>query len=196
MYKYYYKYYYNIINDIIEKNNILLVIDNEFNILEEFSHIIKKNDTKINILINDYKIYNRLLENIKGEECAKNVDIYIDIENIKNNIDFVVIFHMESINKTESILLSIHPFINENSLLYIYCSLSIDTNRNNFKNSIREKIMQFTNNKIGFVLPYEDVINAFNSNKNYKMESIMIYKKNNYIIYGNNTVYEIILKKI
>lgn len=191
-----YKYYYNVINNIINDNdNILLIISNEFNILEEFSYIIKKNNIKINILINDYKLYNRLIENIKGEECIKNINIHMQLEEINYKINLSIIFHLESIKKLESTLSFLNDISNSGSLVYIYCSLSNDENKNIFKNIIREKIMLYTKNKMGYVLLYKDVINSINENKNYTTHSIKIYKKNNYIIYGNNTVYEIILKK-
>jgi hypothetical protein len=47
---------------------------------------------------------------------------------------------------------------------------------------------------MGFIIPYSDFINIFDNNSKYLINSIKIYKKNNYFLYGNNTVYETILR--
>lgn len=55
--------------------------------------------------------------------------------------------------------------------------------------------MNFTSNKFGYIISYEDFVYNLNNNNFYYIESIKVYKKNEYFIYGNNTVYEIILSK-
>ena len=197
--------YFNIINTVFNdintnnksNNNLLFIIENEFHILEQFSHIIKKNNIKIDIVISDTIICDRMINNIKGEECESNVNIYSKIEDtINKKIDIAIIFHLESIEKIESILYFLNYILINNSLIYIYSSLCKQKSKIYYKNMIREKIISYSKNNMGYVLHYDTIINKINQDKNYDMCNIKIYKKNNYIIYGDNTVYEIILKKV
>ena len=57
----YYNLFDNILNNIAkDENNLLFLLNNEYNILNDFSHIIKKKNLKIHILINDINIYDVL----------------------------------------------------------------------------------------------------------------------------------------
>lgn len=197
--------YYNIMNTIFNElhtnnrsnANLLFIIENEFHILEQFSHIIKKNNIKINIVINDLIICEKMINNIKGEECENYVNIYSKIEDtIDQKIDIAVIFHLESIEKIESILYFFNHILINNSLIYIYSSLCKQKNKIYYKNMIREKIILYSKNNMGYVLHYDTIINKINQEEMYDICNIKIYKKNNYIVYGDNIVYEIILKRL
>jgi hypothetical protein len=48
---------------------------------------------------------------------------------------------------------------------------------------------------MGNVLQYESFLTFIEDYKIYKINSLKIYKKTNYILYGDNIVYEIILIK-
>lgn len=190
-------YYSNLLENIFKKSDdekeYILFIENDFNILDNFSFIIKKKNLKINIVINNSnkEIYNKLLNHIKGEECEENISIYLKIRDIINKkIDYIVFFHLESIENLDITLKLLKNVLNNDFLIYIYASLS-NKSKNIIKNIIREQIIIFTDNRLGFILSYEEVIKCVN--KHYKIDSIKILKKNNYFIYGNNTVYEIIL---
>lgn len=187
----------NILYNISKDNsNIIFIINNEFNPLEEFSHIIKKKNINIFLIIDNINISSKILENIKGEECEKNIHIYNNIDDIydisnKNIIfDIINIFNLLSNNYLNNILNQIKKISNIDTLIYLYCSL---TNKKNiyYKNLIREQIIYYLNN-IGYVLYYDDILNII-KNSSFNIKSLNIYKKNNYIFYGDNSMYEIIL---
>jgi GTPase Era involved in 16S rRNA processing len=195
--------YYNIIcenifNNLNNNDRVLLVYNNDFNPLDRFNYLIKKKIIKLDILINDDKINNKITENIIGEEFYNNITIYNKLENIdfvSNNYNYIIIFHLESLEYLEN-LLEIFKNINSNTRIYIYCSLSNENNKKIFyKNYIREKIMQYSKNNMGYVISLLHFLQIIDNNNNLKIYKISIYKKNNYFLYGNNSVYEIILCK-
>ena len=68
----------NLLNNIANENdNIMILLNEEFNILEHFSHIIKKKNINIYLILSDNTIYNNIIKNIKGEECEKNINIFM-----------------------------------------------------------------------------------------------------------------------
>ena len=91
-----------------ENDNILIVTYNKnyFNPLDEYSHIIKKKNLKIYLLIDNSFIINKLKESIKGEECEKNIYLYQNIESsfsqlqITPNIiyNLIYIYHIDSLD--------------------------------------------------------------------------------------------------
>ena len=197
---FYEKYYYSIIDNLFtnhmkDNDNILLIIDNEFNILENFSYIIKKKKLKVYLLVSNTVLYNKNIDYIKGKDKEVDINIFIDINEISGNIfKYIVLFHLTSIDYFKDFLISFKNIINEISSIYIYSSLS-KVNKLKYKNFIRETIMKYTSNKMGIVLCYNDIIESINDDKDYEINSLKIYKNNNYIIYGYNTTYEIILQK-
>jgi hypothetical protein len=196
---YYENYYYTIINSIInsyQNSNLLIIIKNEFHILEHFSHTIKKNNIFFHVLVEDYNLNKIISKNIKGEECESNVSIYNDHKEINEEIDLIIFFHLDSLDDLNIKLLYFNNILKKSSssLIYIYSSLYKDNNEKiAYKNYIREQIMNYSNKKMGLVLSYCKLLKDIDKSEFYKMKSIQIYKKNNYFLYGNNTVYEIIL---
>jgi GTPase Era involved in 16S rRNA processing len=198
---FFYNFYLNVINSIfnnkINNQELLLFIDNEFNILNDFSHYIKKNNIRFDIVISNYKFYNNMLENLKGEECELLINLNLKVDKIENKkFNLVIFFHVESIEKLENTLIFLQDKLCDNFKIYIYCSLTKKSkNKIFFKNIIREQIMNFTSNKMGYILCYENFVNTLNKNNFYNINSIKVFKENEYFIYGSNTVYEIILDK-
>ena len=192
-------YYYDLLNNLFvkmnEDNSILLFIKNKFHILDHFSHIIKKKNIQIDIHVDNIDIHNELMERIKGEECEDNIQLYLNIEDINNKTyNFIYIFHLDSNIILENILNKISNIINNNTFIHIYFSASTSNDTKiNYKNYFRKIINDYTNIRIGNVLKLNDVIFLINS-LNYDITSLKIYKKNNYILYGNNNVYHLILK--
>ena len=187
----------NIFNNNIFNKELLFLIENEFNILNHFSHYIKKYNIKVDIVISDYKFYDNMLQNLKGEECESFINLNLKIDKIENKkFNLVIFFQLESIDKLENILLFLEDKLYDDFKIYIYCSL-LKKNKNNFffKNIIREQIMNFTSHKLSYVLCYESFLNVFHKNNFYHIKSMKIFKQNEYIIYGINSVYEIILEK-
>lgn len=85
-------FYSNILNNIFNNNlidqELLLLVENEFNILDEFNYYIKKNNIKIDIVISNYSFYNKMYENLKGEECESFINLNLKIDKI-NNKNFI-----------------------------------------------------------------------------------------------------------
>jgi hypothetical protein len=158
---------------------VLFIVNDELDIINEFSHIIKKKN--INIFIN------KLEKNIKGEECENNINIFKNISELQNIIFNYVIIHDIS---SYTFLDDIKNIINNNTLIYIYTSLSNENlSKINFKNYIRKYIKKNYNP----IFSLQNII-KYIENKNYEIISLKIHKSNNYIIYGNNNIYEIIIK--
>jgi hypothetical protein len=136
-------------------------------------------------------------ENIIGSECEKNIYFINNLSQI-NNIKFEIIniFHLYSLEKLNNILNKINLLSDDKTDVNIYCSLSNEKKEKiYYKNLIRDKILDFSNIKLGVLLSFIDVLDIIEKNKIFNLEQISIYKKNNYIVYGNNTVYKIFLKK-
>ena len=201
-------YYSSIIENIFNKSsnnsNILLIINNYFNIIEHFSHIIKKKNINIHILIDNNLIYNKLKNNITGEECEKFIHIhktYNDLIEYKRFnediiINNIIIFHLFSIDYLNKVLIFCNNISHKDTYINIYSSLSnSDTKIIDYKNSIRNRIKSIFPYKMGTVLHFSEVLNILETNIFLKVKSIKIFKKSNYIIYGENIVYKIVLLK-
>jgi hypothetical protein len=186
----------NILNEKIRDNtNILIYLSNYFNPYEYFCHLIKKKKLKIFVLIDNNEIIDRLNEEIKGEDCEDNI-LFINKEENINNIKFhnIILFHLFSYDYLEDKLKQIKLISNNNTNIFIYSSLSNEKNTQiEYKNKIRDKINKFTTYKIGNLLFLTKVLEIINENE-YLIESINIHKKNNYLLYGDNTVYKLYIK--
>ena len=184
--------------DIYDENQkILYFIDKEINILEKFSHIIKKKNLEIYVVIPNEKIYLNMKNRTIGEELDDKVFIYKNIEDINplNNIfNYINIFDLSSIEYLEFILKNIYNLINYETSICIYCTMSNESDKNiKYKNFIREIINSSICN-VSTVIKLSDFFKLF-TNKEYIISCINIYKKNNYIIYGDNTIYNIVINK-
>jgi hypothetical protein len=201
-------------------DNILIIISNNkyFNPLEEFSHIIKKKNLKIYLLDNNNYHNIKIKNDIRGEECEKNIKIIESISSIdnKNNYIFtesleklfkrefdeynnfiyniIYIYDFDSLKYIENLLNILKINISSLSLIYIYQYLSNESFKNiDKKNNIINNINYFFDYKINKLYSLTDFINIINENDMIKIKTLNIFKKNNYIVYGNNTLYEIIL---
>ncbi len=208
---YYNKYYNsiidNIINDLEEHNNLLLIVKNELLFSEDTEFIIKKKNIKITIINdniqnkefkNNMIKNNSLLKNEKSINILNSIDEIHFLKNNSNNIIFnnIIFFHLDSIINFQDILNSLDFFINNTSKLYCYTSLSNESLRKiKYKNFIRNSISKYTKNKMGNVIEYKSLLNFIYEYNKYNIDSLKIYKNNNYILYGDNIVYEIILVK-
>jgi hypothetical protein len=216
---YYDKYYNliinNIINDLSDNSNLLLIVKNEFNLLQNIEFIIKKKNIKITIVndtISNKEFKNNMLNSIQLFDKESHINIYNEIDELMhlnkkddsndsipcetilfNNI---IIFHINSIDHLKDKLNLLESISDKYTKLYIYTSLSNEkVNKIKYKNIIRNSITKYTNHKMGNVLQYESLLTFIDEYKIYKINSLKIYKKTNYILYGDNIVYEIILVK-
>lgn len=191
-------YYFNIYNDIFNitnyNENILSLDQYTYNVLNEFSYIIKKKNIKIDIIIFNNKLaYYSLLNDIINEECYDKLKI---IKNFpSNNLDFynkIIIFNLYSIEKFKEYILNANKLLKKEGLIYIYGNLLDNDNKIYYKNIIRNAFSK----KIGNVININELLETINEFASYKTISVKIYKKSNYFIYGTNDIYEIILEKI
>lgn len=223
---YYDKYYNliinNIVNDLNENSNLLLIVKNEFILLQNIEFIIKKKNIKITIVndtISNKEFKNNMLNNIQLFDKESHINIYNGIDELiylnkkdyDDNIIYnsndstlrecilfnnIIIFHINSIDHLKDNLNLLESFTDKDSKLYIYTSLSNESlNKIKYKNIIRNSIIKYTHHKMGNVLQYELLLTFIDEYKIYKINSLKIYKKTNYILYGDNIVYEIILVK-
>jgi hypothetical protein len=219
---YYDKYYNliinNIVNDLSDNSNLLLIVKNEFNLLQNIEFIIKKNNIKITIVndtISNKEFKNNMINSIQLFDKESNINIYNGIDelihlNKKDNNDDsndrtlcdsilfnrIIIFHINSIDHLKNNLNLLESITDKYTKLYIYTSLSNEkVNKIKYKNIIRNSITKYTNHKMGNVLQYELLLTFIDEYKIYTINSLKIYKKTNYILYGDNIVYEIILVK-
>ena len=200
---FYTNYYESIYNNILynhsnESFTLLSINQHYFNPLLDFSHIIKKKNIIIYILFNSENndFYNEIRDNIKGSECEKNINLITDIDVITNiKFDIVSIFHLYSLDKLRESLNYLKNVTVDKSSIYIYSSLSNEKkDKIYYKNIIRNKILDFTNTKVGTLLSFSDVLETIQEHNIFNVENFNIFKKNNYFLYGNNTVYKLFLK--
>ena len=103
---------------------------------------------------------------------------------------------MFSINYLNKILKFCNNISHKDTIINIYCSLSNNNTKIiEYKNFIRDKIKSVISYKMGTVLNFSEVLNNLESNSCLEIKSIKIFKKSNYIIYGENIVYNIVLLK-
>ena len=187
LHNYYKLIYNNIFNNIKEENESILIINQKkFNILNFFSHVIKKKCIKLSFYNSDKSFESE----IKGEECFNNI-VCLNEENeldYENRYDKIIIFHLNSLDFLRGIIDKLSLLFKHDGQIFIYSSLSNEKRAvQEYKNKIRGVL------KLDYLLNFTDVIEIIENNKSLKVEKISIFKKNNYIIYGDNTVYEIIL---
>jgi hypothetical protein len=198
-------YFFDIYSNkfIIENENILSINQDKYNILNDFNHIIKK--LNLNIYIISENKYNfDFLKTITEEDTFSiNIKIFNNFEHENSFPIFnkIIIFQINSLENLENILDKIFDCSDFNTNIIIYCSLSNEKLKNiNYKNKLRYYVSDLLKSNIGFVYSFSDVVskieNIKKANYKFKIESIDVYRKNNYIIYGNNVVYEIHLVKI
>lgn len=194
------EYYSNILKTILNENineniNILLYINNKFNIYDYFSHIIKKKNLNVYVIITNETIYNEFILNMEGEDCENNIHILNNDNDINIIFDKIILFHLYSYHYLENKLTIFNKILNNNTIIYIYCTLSNEKNRSiNFKNNIRYYLKKYTKYYLGEVLFLTKTIDIIQTAE-YTIKSLHNIKKNNYILYGDNIVYELVLYK-
>jgi len=200
-YKMYENYYYNIIQKIIntsnDNSNILIYFNNFYNILTDFNYIIKKKNLTIYLYSENETIKTRIKDEKLGEELEDKIIIIDNNTNTNTNTntniiyDHIIIFHLYDLIEFTEKLQYIKIFLNEYSKIHIYCSLSNEKKQQiDYKNNIRNKIKKYIDYSIGNLLSFTDILETIKTNK-YKVNEISLYKKNHYIIYGDNLVYKI-----
>jgi hypothetical protein len=195
--------YKNIISDIlynkcINNSTILIIINNTINILEHFSHIIKYKNLNIHILLNN-KSYIELKELIKWEELENKIFLYNDLNDIiEKKIIFndIIILNIISIISLKLLLMDIVDIVDNNSNIEIYCTLSNEKEEQIiFKNYLRNKISYIYKN-MNYVFDFSNYLDMIQKLNEFEILKIDVYQKSNYIIYGNNVIYNTIIKKI
>jgi hypothetical protein len=180
--------YKNFLYEIRDNSKILCIGQKEYNLLNDFSHIIKKKNLEIHIKIDDVSILEKIKEEIKCEDCEKNIILIgnCDSNNNNNYFDYILIFGIKFLDIFSKQLSKLYGFLNNNGLIYLYSSLSNEKNINK-KNYIRSTL------KLNEIYSLSDFLEIIENNYQLKIESINILKKTSYILYGNHVVYKIIL---
>ena len=185
--------YKNFLYEINDNSKILCIGQKEYNLLNDFSHIIKKKNLEIHIKIDDIYILEKIKEAIKCEDREKNIVLIsnVDSKNKINHIntnyyDYILLFGIKSLDNFNEQLSKLYTFINDNGLIYLYSSLSNEKNID-YKNYIRTTL---TLNKLNSL---SNILEIIENNHQLKIKTINILKKTNYILYGNHVLYKIIL---
>ena len=179
--------YKNFLYEISNNSKILCIGQKEYNLLNHFSHIIKKKNLEIHIKIDDISILEKIKEEIKCEDCEKNIILIGNSDSDNNNyFDYILIFGIKSLDNFSKQLSKLYSFLNDNGVIYLYSSLSNEKNINK-KNYIRTTL------RLNEIYSLSDVLEIIENNYQLKIESINILKKVNYIFYGNHVLYKIIL---
>lgn len=181
--------------EIKEKSNILIYLNNYFNPYDKYSHIIKKKNLKVCILSNNLVLTNKFKIDIKGEDCENNFYAINKEKELTNTIfDTIIMFHLFSHDFFEKKLKKMVNVLDYNTNIYIYCSLSNEKDKYiNIKNKIRNKINEYSEFQIGSLLSLQKVLEIIKEHE-YELKTMRVFKKSNYIIYGNNNVYKMHLK--
>jgi hypothetical protein len=199
-------------NECIENESVIIYLNNEFHILEHFSHIIKKKNIKIYIITYDnYIIYNNLINGIKNEECENFVNIYLNINELSSsnnceteNLKKIFIFDLFNSETFSKILDDIRKSsiykrvdLNTNLNFYLYSYLS---NENIYKRMFKNKILDNIKNistsitstviNLDNILSMSDILHII-EDYNMSINSINILKNVNYLFIGDYIFYKI-----
>jgi hypothetical protein len=196
-------YYLNILNDIFSgidcKKNILIFNAKILIPFIKYSYNIKKFGINIHLIIDDKDLAKEYRDSISGEEIDSNIVIDNIFSETKIKYDIIIDFHLYCIDKFEVELDSFYKNMNHSAKFYAFCSLIEKVKRSEWRTVFRDDIKKIIGMDYGNVLLYEDMNELIETNQNrkkYKCESFDIYKDSEYIFYGKNTVYKIVLEKI
>ena len=193
------KYYQNIYETFLNKTinqNILIINQNYYNPLNDFSHYLKKYNLNLYIVSHSQETNEKINTEIKCEECSKyiHIDIY-SIDQILNkyeNIKFhqLVLFHIRSLEYLENILQLVSYY---NSPIHIYISLSKNSTTD-IKNNFRSLLKNINSIELGYVFSYSSLIEILENHSFYDLISIQTLEDSYYAIYGTHKNYKITLK--
>jgi hypothetical protein len=192
------KYYQNIYETFLtdkENQNILIVNQNYYNPLNDFSHHLKKYKLNLYIVSHSQETNEQINNEIKDEECSKyvHIDIY-SIDKILNqydniNFDKIILFHIRSLDYLENLLQLVSYY---KVPIYIYISLS-KKSTSIIKNKYRSFLKNINSIELGFVFSYSDLIEILENHSLYDLISIQTLEDSYYAIYGSHKNYKIIL---
>lgn len=174
-----YKYF-----PIIHKKeyHITYIDDNELSLHELNNDILKyKNESQESI---DHQI----------ERFHSNL-FYLKNTRFKNIFyNHIIIHHYNHfLDKKDHFFTILDSVTQKGSQILLFASVSSDSNLN-YKNNIRKYISDYTNMKIGDLLSLEELILTIPQSQ-FKIKRILPYRESQYLIYGKNMIYKIILQK-
>ena len=180
--------YKNFLYEVNNNSKILCIGQKEYNLLNDFSHIIKKKNLEIHIKIDNSFFLEKLKEESKCEECEKKIFFFNSDYNLINKLyfDYILLFGIKSLDNFNELLNKLYCNLNNNGLLYLYSSLSNEKNID-YKNYIRSNL------KLNELNSLSNVLEIIENNNRLKIKNINILKKANYLFYGNHFLYKIIL---
>jgi hypothetical protein len=195
----------NMFYNLCDNNDyIIIYLNSEFHILEHFSHIIKKKMLHIFLITYDNNtLYHKLFENIKNEDCEDNINIYMNLKEMKidgKQINKFFIFDLNNYDDLSKILNDINLIIenNLNIQFYLYAYLSNEKIKKRFfKNTLINNIQDISqniglniSNGLSNILYMHDILKIIDDSYMNIMK-INILKNVNYIFIGNYIFYEI-----
>ena len=140
-------------------------------------------------------------------ESLSTIHIDVQIERFQSNLfqlktnrfkdityDTIIIHHYNYyLPQKETFFQILQSITHKDSTLLLFVTVSPNEN-NHYKNKIRSQIASFTNMKIGSLHSLEDVILSI-PQPTFKIEHIIPYRESQYLGYGKNMIYKLIIKK-
>lgn len=162
--------------------HITYVDDNELSLRELNNDILKyKNETQISV---DHQI-ERFQSHIFDLQKSRFKDIYYDC---------IIIHHYNHfLDKKDHFFNILKNVTKKGSEILLFASVSSDSNVQ-YKNNIRKHISNYTNMKIGNLLSLEELILTIPQN-DFKIKHILPYRESQYLGYGKNIIYKLIIQK-
>lgn len=192
-------YYFELYNSFLENKeneNILILNQNYYNPLKNFSNYLKKYNTNLFLIFENEESISKLNNENKFEECTNfihfnccKINLLIQ-EYTFNNIHKIVIQHIKSLDYLKKI---IDISLTLKTDLCIYISLST-YNKTYFKNKIRDLIKYSSNLNFGNVFDYDEILNLLNLYESFNIINIKLLKSKHVITYGSHKLYLIYLK--
>ena len=195
---YYKSIYKTILENSIENEKICIINQNYFNPFSDFSHFMKKFNVMFYILFKHKENRTKFINLSEGEELQENVccdfEILEDIKKLYNFSKFskIILFDIKSESYLNDVLEIIYPLVNEQTKIYIYISLT-NKSSTTTQSSIRNFINIYSYYKISNIMVNNTFFDSLHKNKLFSIDKIKIFRDNYYMIYGENTIYEIIL---
>lgn len=195
---YYKQIFRNVLENVSENEKICIINLNYFNIFEHFSHFIKKFNVYFTIFFKNKDYQKKFLNQIDGEELQDHIEC--DFDSIKDliklpsstNFSKIILFDIQSESKLNQMLHNLYSYINKQSMIYIYISLT-DNSSSQIQTNIRQIINHHSSYELSNILNYNDFFNNLHQNNYFTVDKIRVFRDNYYMIYGKNNIYEIIL---
>lgn len=184
---------YESIYPLFQKNQHIVIIYPIVSLLpNNFIYYIQKLGLKISFIIDNSKIFEEINKKIEDEGWNECISIYRNISDISEYVDYIILFHIYSIDFFKNILDNITNITKLDTRIVLFNCFYNNKIKIYMKNILRN-VVQPINNEIIY---YNDFIQFLNDyNMIYDIQIDKVFKEMDYLIYGRNQIRQIILRK-